>query len=224
VKIWTCQQRSREWFRLRANKPTASHFSDLVKKFKNGWGSTDTEARTTYKYKLVVGRLTNLPPGMGSNSGSDYKGEWVKRGIEREPEAREQFAHDFKVKVTEIGFVTDEAERVGCSPDGLINDGKEILEIKVLAPWNHLQLLCEGHDEKYYPQVQGQLWLTGARRAHFYSWHEYWPAFHVVTERDERFIDFLATAVYHFCDEVDAAEKMCRKMGCVPELIEGAAE
>jgi hypothetical protein len=223
VKIWTCQQRSREWFRLRADKPTASGFSKIVRKLKGGWAPTDGETRTVYKYQIVVGRLTHQPPSAGSNSGGGYTNEWVRRGIEREDEARESFSHEFKLPVTQIGFVTDEAERVGCSPDGLIRDGKEILEIKVPAPWTHLRYLCEGHDDDYTAQVQGQLWLTGARRAHFYSWHEYWPAFHVVTERDERFIDFLATAVYHFCDEVDAAEKMCRKMGCVPEIMEGVA-
>lgn len=71
----------------------------------------------------------------------------MQRGHRLEPEARKLFEDVTGKKVSEVGFVTlDEEERVGLSPDGLIEvDGeyREAIEIKSPCNWKYVKYWLE---------------------------------------------------------------------------------
>ncbi len=56
--------------------------------------------------------------------------------------------------------------------------------------------------DAYKLQVQGQLWVTGAKVCHFYAWHPQIEPFHIVTERDDMVMTALNNAMPKFNDLV----------------------
>ena len=98
---------------------------------------------------------------------------------------------------------------MGCSPDGLVEEGAGLLEIKCPKPATHLKYLREGRvPPEYAPQVRHNALVTGAQWVDFVSWcEEFPPALQLFVCRVER--SALALEVYQqvalaFLAEVDA--------------------
>lgn len=98
--------------------------------------------------------------------------------------------------VSEVGFITDDKERFGCSPDGLISldsIGPEFtdaihhgVEIKCPIPETHMKwLLAGGLPEEHKCQVHGSMAVTGLSRWDFVSYCPGLPPLIVRVERDE---------------------------------------
>lgn len=148
--VHDCEQGSPEWHKLRAGMPTASEFGKLI----TGGGDASKQLNgyaDRLGGELYAGRYLTEFQGNG----------YTRRGKELEADARYEYEFIHGVEVQEVGFVTDDDMRYGCSPDGLVgNDGA--VEIKCLKAENHIDIIRyhKKHGKipaKYRPQSQGQI-------------------------------------------------------------------
>jgi hypothetical protein len=120
------------------------------------------------------------------------------------------------VDTQRIGFVTNDARTIGASPDRFVGEDG-LLEIKVPAEHTHVAyLLTRAVDVEYYPQVQGQLWVTGRAWSDILSYHPELPPALIRVERDDRFIAVLAAAVGAFSELLEATAIECQDKGWMP--------
>jgi putative phage-type endonuclease len=160
------EQGSEEWQALRAGKFTASRFSDLMAKLKDG---RPAQARENLIWELVVERMT----GQKMQS---FQSQWMERGILLESDARLAYENEMLVSVDEVPIVIHPTlDYVSCSPDGYVGD-TGLLEIKCLTAANHGKALKFGtHAKEYALQVQGQMWITGRAWCDVVAYHPEFP-------------------------------------------------
>ena len=177
------EQGSPEWLASRLGRPSASNFGRLV----TGSGKPSSSAES-YINEMIAERLTG-------RSKPFYTNDHMERGNFLEPEAREAYEFITDLEVVETGFILHDSEEFGCSPDGLVaNDGG--LEVKCPSDGVHAGYLIDGKvPTKYYQQVQGCMWVTGRDWWDFMSYHPEMPHLLVRMERNEEFIEAMATEV-----------------------------
>ena len=97
----------------------------------------------------------------------------MQRGIDGESRALQAYMDFFNVYLVPACFESDEYAFMGCSLDGITQDGDTIVEIKV--PGDHtLELARRGQIEPHYLyQIQYQLFVTKAKKAYFYAFNDY---------------------------------------------------
>ena len=193
----TAEQRSPEWKRARAGRVTGSRASDVLAMLKNGG---EAAARRDYRLQLVCERLTGEPQD------SDFVNADMQRGIELEGEARGAYEAATGMLVTEVGFLAADDLLVGCSPDGLVDNG--IIELKVPRSATHLRNVRERVlPSDYLPQVTHNLWVTGAAFCDFVSYDPRFPEglrlFRVRVQATDVDIEGYAAKVRAFLDEVE---------------------
>ncbi len=124
-----------------------------------------------------------------------YTNEHMERGTALEPEAREAYEFITDYEVVETGFILDDSEEFGCSPDGLVGE-QGGLEVKCPSTGVHVSYLRKGVvPAKYYQQVQGCMWITGREWWDFMSYHPEMPHLLVRARRNEKFIEAMAKEV-----------------------------
>ena len=178
------EQGSPEWLAARLGKPSASMFSKLITATGKPSSSADG-----YINQLIAERLRG-------QSEPFYVTEWMARGTELEPEAREAYEFITGNDVIETGFILDTGFEYGCSPDGLITD-QGGLEIKCPAPQTMVSYLRDNQVgvKKYWQQIQGCMWISQREWWDFFAYHPEMPHVIVRVERDEDFIAKLAEEV-----------------------------
>ena len=200
--ITDVEQGTPEWFELRLGKPTASRFKDIYTSTGKSSASADT-----YMNMLVAEVLA----GKGLES---FSSEWMSRGTELEPKAREMYEFLTDNEVQQVGFVSNDDATVGCSPDGLMEIGAKGLEIKCPSPPVHIKYLLAGKcPSEYVPQVQGSMWICERDTWDFMSYHPDLPNMILTVERDEKYIAGLTEAMEVFL------EKMAVKLEKLKEQI-----
>lgn len=213
MKIYDCEQRSDEWFRLRLGIPTASEFNNII----TPTGvPTRGDRRKKYMFRLIAERL--LQQSMDDR----FENNWTRRGKNLEPDAIAAFAAHTKLnpeQLAPVGFITTDDGRIGCSPDYMIRPrGKNAkvrtaVEMKCPSPWVQVEYLLEGIEDNWKPQVQGQIMIGEFQQQHLWTWHPNMPPVHIVTERDDDFIEKMAKELYFFCNELDIETDRARRMG-----------
>lgn len=149
-------QGSESWFAARVGKPTASNFSRLVNSKGERSKSLQGYARELAS-ELYAGKTLN-----------EFHGNaWMERGRELEAEAIALYEFTNDVAVTRVGFCTDDTNRYGCSPDGLVGEDGG-LEIKCLKAERHMEAVAYHAKHAcapsgYVQQVQGGLFITGRK-------------------------------------------------------------
>jgi len=187
MKIYTnIEQGTDEWLSIRCGKFTASTFSDLFMK------------ETTKGYQEAINRV--VFERISGEFPESYSNDFMKRGTELEPLARESYEILTFNKVHQVGFI-ELSEWVGGSPDGLIED-EGMLEIKC-PKWSTLisYLLEDVIPKDYMLQMQGNLWVSGRQWCDFFVWH---PAFHPMlrrVKRDEKIIAEIQVATERAIEE-----------------------
>ena len=200
--ISEAEQGSDQWFKERAGVPSASSFDKIM----GSQGKISTQ-REKYMFTLAWERMT------AQKSEGDANGT-MQRGVEMEPEARNFFEMKTDLDVEEVGFCyKDEKKDVGCSPDGLM-DRKEGLEIKCPEMATHIEYLFKNKlPTKYFPQVQGSMFVTGLERWHFFSYFPALPPVHIIVERDEIWIAKFSKAIKEFNVELEEVYQELLKKG-----------
>lgn len=191
--IHDCVQNTPEWHFLRAGIPTASAFEKIITK--KGLPSTQQEK---YKFRLLAERIS---PGLVEQG----KFTWaMERGSALEKKALGYYQFQTDNETSPVGFVTDDKERWGASPDQFVGQ-RGTLEIKCPEIDAHMMhLMHEGSAyEEYKIQAQGQLWICEREFVDFLSYHPDLPWSLQRIERDEEFIKKLSKAVEQFSNELE---------------------
>ncbi len=170
------EQNSEEWMDLRRGKFTCSIFGDLFMSYK-------TAGYRNAIYQVVFERLTGETP-------ESFSGNWMERGHEFESEGLEKYELLTFNKVSNGGFV-ELNEWVGGSPDGFVKPG--LVECKCPKYSTQIDYLVEKKLPKIYEkQVQGQLYVTGAKWCDFMCYHPRLKPLIIQVERDEEMIKEIA--------------------------------
>jgi hypothetical protein len=189
-RIITCEQGSPEWFAARVGIPTASEFSTVMAKGKDGGKSV---TRRTYMLKLAGEILTGEPM-------ESYTNVHMERGREMEAEARSAYELMRDVDTLQVGFIVNGDK--GCSPDSLIGEDGG-LEIKTALPHIQVERLLKGElPSEHKAQVQGNMWVTERKFWDFVSYCPRLPLLIVRVPRDDGYIATLAGAVKAFNEEL----------------------
>lgn len=200
MRVIDHEQGTQEWLNSRLGCPSGSGFSNLITA--TGKPSTSAEA---YINQLIAEKLTERTTEVKVN-------EWMQRGTELEPLARQYYELSTGLEVQEVGFCKHDTMECGVSPDGLVGlDGG--LEIKCPAPATHVAYLRSGSlPAKYKQQVMGCLWITEREWWDFVSYHETMPVLQLRVYRDEDYITLLAEEVWEACDAIQNEYERLRNM------------
>jgi hypothetical protein len=146
------EQRTPEWYALRLGKVTASRLADwlAVSKAKTGAGKP-LKARLDYEKELLFERKFNT-------SFENFVTDAMQDGIDYEAYARQQYQEIAKNEVSEVGGWYN--DYFFASPDGVVGE-KGLLEIKIVKDNSFAEILTSGVPDKWWKQVQGQLWASG---------------------------------------------------------------
>ena len=190
------EQRSPEWFAIRAGKVTASRVADVIAKTKSGWGAS----RKNYMAQLIAERLTGQVQASFSNAAMQW-------GTEVEPQARSAYQFITGNEVAEVGFVNHPTLQAGASPDGLVADDG-LVEIKCPNTATHIDTFCnDSVDGDYFTQMQWQMACTGRKWCDFVSFDPRLPPDMqlkiIRVDRNQGLIDELENNVKQFLAELD---------------------
>lgn len=205
MKIHTFPQRSKKWHQFKIGLISASRADQIITpdgKKSRQW--------TKYKYRLAYERLVRQS---AERDLSHFKA--VREGIEREPDARREFSVLTGLPVEEIGIMTTDDERIGCSPDAVIVDRKELVEIKCPEGATLIGYLDDEtlFLDSYRPQIQMQLWVSGWERAHFYAYHPNTPGFYRVVRPDKAYMAQLGAYLMEFVSDLDQTIERVKQYG-----------
>jgi hypothetical protein len=210
-RIISCEQGSPEWFAARLGLPTASEFSTVMAKGKDGGKSL---TRKTYMLKLAGEILTGEPM-------ESYSNQHMERGKEQEAEAREAYELMRDVDCQQVGFIINGDK--GCSPDSLIGDDGG-LEIKTALPHIQVERLLKGDlPAEHRAQVQGVMWVAERKWLDFVSYCPRLPLLIVRVPRDDGYIATLAGAVKEFNAELANVVEAIRSAGGLTDQLKRSA-
>ncbi len=209
MKIHDCQQGTLEWTKLHFGIPTASGLDNLLTpEFELRKG----ELPKTYVYKKVAEKLQGRP--LIDLSASSFM---LEQGMIIEEEARPWYALEYDKKIKQVGFITTDDGRFGCSPDGLILSdlcGRSIsekefecgLEIKSPAAHTHVKYLVNGVlPKEYAAQVYGSMFVTGFSHWIFVSYRRGFPALVLEIHQNEKAMSMIRAAINQFHADFDRA-------------------
>ncbi len=201
MKIHNVEQGSTEWLALRCGIPTASEFSKIL---------TPKEMKLSsqapaYMYRLLGEWMTGRPQEM-------IETEYMQIGRDLEDRAVKAYCFQKECQVDQIGFVTTDCGRFGCSPDRFVAGADGGVEIKThpQAIGVHVQAMVErAMSDAHKSQVQGCLWICEKEYWDLVSYVEDLPTVIVRVTRDEKYINALSTALESFSEVM---EKMRLKL------------
>jgi hypothetical protein len=192
------RQYSEEHDRLKLGIPTSSNFHKII----TPQGKPSKQWRE-YACVLIAERILQRKIDF-------YKSPPMERGLIVEAEAADWYEFDQDVTVQRIGFITDVNHTIGCSPDRLV--GKEgLLEIKAPLPQTQVEYWLSGEvNERFQPQVQGQLYVSQRSWVDILCWHDVLPKIVMRVEPDEKFIKALDRELQIFNFFIESVmEKIC---------------
>ncbi len=216
MKAWHVLQGSDEWRRLRLGIPTSSCFDKIVTPTgrmsiaKDGKGFSQMARK--YAHQLVAETLLGRPLD------DDLDGlRWITRGKDLEPDAAKLYELMHGVRTLPVGFITNDAGTVGCSPDRLIEGLHAGLEIKCPAPNTHVGYMIDGFED-YAAQIQGQLYIAEFEWVDRMAFHPELAPVIVRTYRNEPFIKGLAEALDAFLAMKADMLAQARAAGALPDF------
>ena len=190
-----CEQGSESWKQAKIGVCSASRFSDILP----GKTGKYRLSRENYLYELVAERLTGISKGFRETAE-------VLHGKEYEEEARDAYSFITGNEITETGItILDDNLFIGASPDGLIGDIGGI-EIKCFDTKKHVKIILNGIPDELMPQVQGNIWVHGAKWWDFISYDPRIKStkniFIQRINRDDEYIKKLSDECLKFVEEI----------------------
>jgi len=172
-------QYSEAYDRLKLGVPTSSNFHKII----TPQGKPSKQWRE-YACVLIAERLLQ-------HKIEFYNSPAMERGVIVEAEAADWYEFDQDVITQRIGFITDDDHTMGCSPDRLVGEDG-LLEIKAPLPHTQIEYWISGKvHERFWPQLQGQLYITQRSWVDIVCWHDVLPKLVMRVEPDEKFIKAL---------------------------------
>jgi hypothetical protein len=196
MKIIDCAQYSEEWYQARLGIPTASRFDSIVTPVK--WEASESQDG------YIADLLAEWWCGHSFDTVSTAP---MQRGSDMEYEAVQAFEFLTGLKTDKVGFMMNDEGTFGASPDRICEDGS-LLEIKCLLPGNHMKMLLDKQPErKRFPQIFGQLLVSGAKLNRLFFYHPEIPYLQIEIARDEEKISKLEIELNSFCKRLSEAKE-----------------
>lgn len=213
-------QGSAQWYAARLGKPTASQFRRILTPAKGERSKQDR----AYLYMLIAEKMLNRPLIKFPTT------EYMEDGKANEPYAALEYQIQKDVVLEDIGFVTDDKERWGASPDRIFAaNRKHIAEFKCPQFHSYLRALLEDEKEfirQHKPQLMGQLFVGEFEKVMLIGYFEKQPFVVAEVGRDDVYIENLRVALRDFCEERDDKIKEAHKKGVliVPQELQTPLE
>jgi hypothetical protein len=145
-----------------------------------------------------------------------YNSPAMERGLIVEAEAADWYEFDRDVTTQRVGFITDDDHTMGCSPDRLVGNSG-LLEIKAPLPHTQVEYWISGEvGERFWPQLQGQLYISQRSWVDIVCWHDVLPKIVMRVEPEERFINALDRELQIFNFFIERVMEKIRTMNEVP--------
>ncbi|MDO9536093.1 MAG: YqaJ viral recombinase family protein [Bacillota bacterium] len=198
MDIYTMEQGSPEWFKIKLGIVSAGSFSKVLAK---GSGST----RKGYMLKLAAEILTGEHRETYSNAD-------MARGTGQEPLARAEYEFITGKSVDQIGFAKN--NRIGCSPDGLVGS-EGGTEIKcVIAETQIETVLSNKIPSTHKAQIQGCMMVLDCLWFDFVSYSPLIKSKNYIfikrEFRDDAYIAVLESELIIFIKELDELVRKLR--------------
>jgi hypothetical protein len=140
-------QGSDEWYANRLGRATASNFHLIMANEGRAFG----EPAKKYAEKIAIESITH-------RQAEAFTNDWMERGKELEPVARQLYVEKNLESVTNGGMFISDCGRFSCSPDGIVAPGG--VEIKCVKYNTHFAVLkSKSYDTGYKWQIHGEIWL-----------------------------------------------------------------
>lgn len=166
------EQGTDDWHKFRSLGFGASEANIIAGKSK--W-STVTEL-----WELKTGKFKPDPSNINAA---------MQHGIDTEPEARERFMLATGLKITPRCFEHHKNSFIRASLDGITDDLSTLVEIKCPKQLGiHMKAVRGTMPDYYYPQVQHQLYVTGAKLACYWSYAPSMGGFLIEVEPNKAYI------------------------------------
>jgi YqaJ-like viral recombinase domain len=193
-------QYSEAYDRLKLGIPTSSHFHKII----TPQGKPSKQWRE-YACLLIAERILQRKIEF-------YHSPAMERGLIVEGDAADWYEFDQDVTVQKVGFITDDAHKVGCSPDRLVGEDG-LLEIKAPLPHTQVEYWLSGEvSERFRPQLQGQLYISQRSWVDILCWHDVLPKVVMRVEPDEEFIKALDRELRSFNQFIECVMEKIRAM------------
>ena len=187
LTVYTCEQRSDEWFAARCGLVTASAVGKLVTP------RTIKPAANDESRGLVALLASERVTGLVEMTWPTWD---MQRGIDAEPHAREAYTKRTGAAVVEAGFMVRQKDgwALGYSPDGLVGEDG-LIEIKAPRPKGHLSTVVDGEVPGYHmAQLQAALIVTGRAWIDYVSFCGGMPLWIRRVEPDPRWVAAITEA------------------------------
>lgn len=196
------EQGTLEWLKLRAGIPTASEFDRIL----TPSGKPGKQA-DSYMNGLIAEWIMGHPV-------TGPETEWMSHGKDYELQAVKAYEVLADTDTRKVGFVTTDDGMIGCSPDRLVGASK-LCEIKCPKHNTHVGYMLTGAIEQdYWPQLQGQLWISERDSVDIVSYHPEMPTVIIRVDRDEAYIASLQIAVLTFVGVmIERRESLSKRFG-----------
>jgi hypothetical protein len=207
MKIHNVEQNSPDWLILRSGKVTASEAKSLV--------SPTFEVRKGDMPKTYLS-LKLAERWIGGNIPTEETAFDMEQGKILEEEAKPFYTMTTGNEISNVGFITSDDEKSGCSPDGW---GKSFaVEIKCPKLQTHIGYLLSGElPEIYRVQCQFSMFVTGLSEWQFMSYRRSFPPLILNVKRDQKAQDAIKAALDSFYVAMDAGySKLCDLNGGPP--------
>lgn len=210
MKIHNVEQGTEAWAKLRRAIPTASSADRLVTAVKG----EPSKAMRDYACELLAAEMLPIEYWYASEDFRTFQSEAMAHGTNTEREARDYFALETGLEVQQVGFVTTDCGRAGCSPDGIVGDNA-LLELKCPQPKTHVRYLLDAClPSEYKPQVHFSMVVTGFDHAHFMSYAPGLPPFRIFVPRDD-YTSKVESALQEFWAMLDTFRKQLSGLAVV---------
>lgn len=195
------EQRSPEWYAARQGLFTASEFKKII---------TPTGAKSKQIPGLV---LIKIAEELLSSDCQNFNGNhYTERGNDLEPEAVSTYEF-INGETQEAFFYVADCGYYGCTPDRLVGDDG-LLEIKCVNSVLHVQYMLEKKPySDYYPQIQGQLLVTGRKWVDFMAYHPELPPVIRRVARDDAYIEKLEEYLWEANQLLESEKTKLKGMG-----------
>jgi hypothetical protein len=209
MKIHDCEQGSSEWVALHIGRPSVSKLNRILTSARLEY----SKGARAYASELIAERMLGRPLDWGA----EYDGTiWTDRGTSMEDEARRWYAFYKDVEVQEVGFITNDEETFGGSPDGLVGD-VGLVEIKCRGAKAHARCMTGADEIADRLQTQGYLWLTGRAWVDVIAYNPDLPKKIVRQYPEDKVQEMIGRQLTRFLAEMERAERRLRDLGDVIE-------
>jgi hypothetical protein len=194
-----CEQLSQEWFNERLKRITGSKFQKLMptkRQKPDQWNDTQLSILREIAAQILTGEREET-----------FTSKAMQWGIDNEKNAKRAFELHDMVTVRDCGIFIY-SDRIGASPDGIIESTGETWETKCPSSKNHLLYWLDSTVlyEDYKWQVIGECFCSGLTKG-------------VICSYDPRFPDDKQLVIHRFEPTVEEFEQLKDRLDLAVELI-----